>query len=80
MQVMVGTILLQKQLLRQAIVDKRELGELKLPKTNFFISKIFNLFVEGKYSEDNGRYRMEDGDREYQLYIDSRDRIGGRYI
>ncbi|NPA60898.1 MAG: hypothetical protein GXO06_01265 [Epsilonproteobacteria bacterium] len=70
-----GTILLQKQLLRQAIVDKRELGELKLPKTNFFISKIFNLFVEHKYSEDNGRYRMEDGDREYQLYIDSRDRM-----
>lgn len=64
-----GTILLQKQLLYQALMDKKPLVELHLPTTDFIISKIFNLFVKDKYSVEDNIYRFKDKDRVYQLYI-----------
>jgi hypothetical protein len=67
-----GTILLQKQLLKQALLDKKELGKLKLPKTNFVLSKIFNLFVHKRYHLKDDIYIFQDSnnrDIEYQLYI-----------
>ncbi len=67
-----GTILLQKQLLKQALLDNRELGNLKLPKTNFILSKIFNLFVQKKYNLKDNIYIFKDSknsDIKYQLYI-----------
>jgi len=70
-----GTILLQKQLLKQALLDKRELTILKLPTTTFYLSKVFNSFVRGDYRVDDNRYIIEDGDKSYQLYIDSKARM-----
>jgi hypothetical protein len=64
-----ATILLQKQLLKQAILDKKELGDLNLPNTNFVLSKIFNMFVDKKYELKNEIYMLEDEDIRYQLYI-----------
>ncbi len=64
-----ATILLQKNLLRQAILDNKSLSYLTLPKTNFTISKIFNLFVQKKYKVIDGVYRLENGDFTYNLYI-----------
>jgi hypothetical protein len=67
-----GTILLQKQLLKQAILDKRNLGDLKLPTTNFYLSRIFNLFVKKKYILKDEVYRLQDEqdkDIKYQVYI-----------
>jgi len=68
-----GTILLQKQLLKQAILDNKPLGDLRLPKTNFVLSKIFNLFVKKKYILKDGIYRLEDSQNrniKYQVYIE----------
>ena len=70
-----GTILLQKQLLKQALLDKRELTILKLPTTPFYLSKVFNAFVRGNYRIDDNRYIIEEGDKSYQLYIDSKSRM-----
>lgn len=69
-----STILLQKQLLMQAILDDRPLGELKLPQTNFYLSKIFDLFVAGTYTKDKDVYRLTDSEKEdkyYELYIET---------
>jgi hypothetical protein len=63
-----STILLQKELLIQALLDNRELGNLILPKTDFFLSKIFNLFIQKRYKFQNNIYKLKDGDIEYQLY------------
>ena len=75
-----GTILLQKQLLLQALVDKKEIYDLHLPKTNFVLSKIFYLFMQKKYRLKNEVYRFQDETKEsmsYQLYIkrDKKDRV-----
>jgi len=68
-----GTILLQKQLLKQAILDNKPLGDLRLPKTNFVLSKIFNLFVNKRYVLEDGIYKLQDAqnkDIKYQVYIE----------
>ena len=64
-----GTILLQKQLLLQALIDKKPLGKLHLPKTNFIVSKIFTLFLEKKYLLKDNVYIFTDENLVYQLYI-----------
>ena len=69
------TILLQKQLLKQALLDKRVLGDLNLPKTDFVLSKIFNKFLNREYKLKDKVYKLEDREREYQLYIENRHMI-----
>jgi hypothetical protein len=67
-----GTILLQKQLLLQALVDKKPLGELSLPTTNFVLSKVFTLFLKKRYTLKEGIYKLIDRDDksiEYRLYM-----------
>ncbi len=75
-----GTILLQKELLFQALVDKKEIYDLHLPKTKFVLSKIFYLFMKKEYTLKNEVYRFKDEKKEnlsYQLYIkrDKKNRV-----
>ncbi len=68
-----STILLQKQLLRQAIIDGKKIDDLHLPTTTFILSKIFNLFVNKEYILKDGIYRFKDKsnkEKTYKLYID----------
>ena len=67
-----STILLQKQLLLQALIDKKILVDLHLPKTNFVLSEIFSLFVQKKFTLKDDVYKFQDEKKEnikYQLYI-----------
>jgi len=67
-----ATILLQKQLLLQALIDEKPLGALLLPKTNFVLSKIFHLFIKEKYVLEKSVYHFIDEKDEsliYQLYM-----------
>lgn len=67
-----ATILLQKQLLKQFLVDGKELGVLELPKTDFILSRIFNLFVKKEYSLKEDTYILLDRDKkkmQYEVYI-----------
>jgi hypothetical protein len=68
-----STILLQKQLLRQALIDGKKIDDLRLPTTNFILSKIFNLFVNKEYVLLDGIYKFEDKknkEKTYKLYMD----------
>jgi len=68
-----STILLQKQLLRQALFDGKKIDDLHLPTTNFILSKIFNLFVNKAYILKDDIYKFKDKDNKektYKLYID----------
>ena len=67
-----STILLQKQLLMQAIIDEKPLTKLQLPTTNFVLSKIFLLYIKKKYTLKNNVYTFQDEEKEnirYQLYM-----------
>ena len=68
-----STILLQKQLLSQAVIDGKKIDDLHLPTTNFIVSKIFNLFVNKEYILKDGIYNFEDKknkEKTYKLYMD----------
>ena len=68
-----STILLQKQLLQQAVIDGKKIDDLHLPTTNFILSKIFNLFVNKEYILKDNIYRFEDkknSEKTYKLYMD----------
>jgi hypothetical protein len=68
-----STILLQKRLLFQALVDKISLSDLHLPYTHFIVSKIFSSFVNKEYSVKEGVYTFKDKEKKemkYQLYIE----------
>ena len=67
-----ATILLQKQLLKQALLDGKALDDLQLPRTNFILSKIFHLFVEKKYTLTKNIYKFQDEinqEKSYKLYM-----------
>ena len=69
-----GTILLQKSLLIQALMDEKKIDDLHLPTTNFVLSKVFKLFVEKKYTQKKKQYRFTDELKDeisYRLYITS---------
>jgi len=67
-----STILLQKQLLLQALIDEKSIVDLHLPKTSFVLSKVFSLYVNKKFTLTNNIYILEDEKKEnitYKLYI-----------
>lgn len=69
-----STILLQKYLLFQALVDQKSLKSLHLPSTTFVLSKVFDLYVEENFTLQNGVYKFQDKNKEsvkYQLYIET---------
>jgi hypothetical protein len=68
-----STILLQKKLLFQALIDGIPLTDLHLPRTNFIISKIFRQFVNKEYDLKDEVYIFKDEDKKemtHQLYIE----------
>ena len=78
-----GTILLQKQLLLQALIDEKPLGELYLPTTNFVLSKVFALFLKKRYSLKEGVYKLTDKDDkhiEYRLYMKKNRKKSSNYM
>ncbi|CAA6824974.1 MAG: Unknown protein [uncultured Sulfurovum sp.] len=68
-----STILLQKKLLFQALVDEVPLEGLRLPETNFIVSKIFKLYLNQEYVLKNNIYTFQDREKtalKYQLYVE----------
>lgn len=68
------TILLQKELLMQAILDGISLGELTLPKTRFYLSRVFDGFVAKRYTQKEDVYTLEDEqspEKYYKIYIET---------
>lgn len=68
-----STILLEKKLLLQALVDKVPLTNLNLPNTNFILSKIFKLYTQKAYVLKDDVYTFKDAEKKemkYQLYIE----------
>lgn len=67
-----STILLQKKLLFQALVDNTSLENLQLPTTHFILSKIFTLFTKKEFILKDNIYSFEDSEKKemrYKLYI-----------
>jgi len=67
-----SVILMQKKLLYHAMIDKQDLSELKLPTTNYILSKVFDLYVNlGKHKAKTVYIFKDKNDNKisYKLYL-----------
>ncbi|WP_353662485.1 hypothetical protein [Hydrogenimonas sp. SS33] len=68
-----ATILLQKKLLYHALVDHVDISHLRLPTTDYILSKIFDMYTKGNYRKVDGRYIFEPANGKglyYVLYVE----------
>ena len=73
-----STILLQKKLLYYAMIDDYDISNLILPKTNYVLSKVFDLYVKNVRGEKKEFYLFDDEDNnalKYKLYVLKDDKI-----
>ncbi len=67
-----STILLQKKLLYYAMVDEYDISNLILPKIDYVLSKVFDLYVKNVKGEKKEFYFFDDENNsalKYKLYI-----------
>ncbi len=67
-----ATILLQKKLLIHALIDHVDLSNLSLPKTDYLLSKVFELYSQKAYTKHGYKYHLhpnEDKETTYVLYL-----------
>jgi hypothetical protein len=67
-----SVILMQKKLLFHALLDNYNLTNLKLPTTDYVLSKVFDLYLELGQHKQKTYYIFQDKDDEkttYKLYI-----------
>ena len=73
-----SVILMQKKLLYHALVDNYNLTSLKLPTTEYILSKVFDLYSKLKPHEPRAFYLFEDDkDKKltYKLYLSTENNI-----
>ena len=67
-----STILLQKKLLYHAMLDGYDISSLDLPKTDYVLSKVFDLYTKKTNGEKREYYIFEDEENaalKYKLYV-----------
>lgn len=64
-----ATLVLQKKLIYQFIHDRINLKELRLPRTEHILSRVFEELAKGNYSENNQRIEIQTKDKEYLLWL-----------
>ncbi len=64
-----ATLILQKKLIYQFMNDRINLQELRLPRTEHILSRVFEELAKGNYSENNQQIEIKTGDKEYVLWL-----------
>jgi hypothetical protein len=67
-----ATIILQKKLLYHSLLDDVDISDLRLPKTDYILSKVFDMYTRKEYKEADGKYLFHSGenpDLTYILYV-----------
>ena len=68
-----ATIILQKKLLYHSLLDNVDISDLKLPKTDYVLSRIFDMYTKKDYKLIDGKYyfnRDKDKNLMYVLYVE----------
>ena len=64
-----SNIMFQKKLLYHAIIDNVDISYVRLPKSDYILSMIFDKFVKGKYQKEGEKYifKEENDDTFYEI-------------
>ncbi len=71
------TILYQKELLLNSILDKIDISFVKLPKTNYILSDIFTKYVNKNYIKKDNAYIFRDDENPFITYKLTVNKIDG---
>ena len=78
-----ATILYKKKLLYYALIDHIDISYVRLPKTNYILSNIFDKYVQKKYRFKDNSYWFDDNQNttlKYQLSIEEVHHIKKMYL
>lgn len=64
-----STILFQKKLLYQALVDGMDISSVRTPETDYALSKVFDAFVENKYEKTDKGFIFTSDNYRYELRV-----------
>jgi hypothetical protein len=73
-----SVILMQKKLLYHAMIDGYNISGLKLPSTDYVLSKVFDLYANRNNQNNDSSYMFTDPvdeKRSYKLYVEANTRI-----
>lgn len=63
-----AAILLQKKLLYHAVIDNVDIEGLKLPTTDFILSKVFDMYTTNNYIKNNDVYMFKNDNNNDIIY------------
>ncbi len=65
-----ATLMLQKKLIYQFMLDKTDLKDLRLPTTDHLLSRVFIELSKGNYKENDGQIEIENGNMQYTMWVE----------
>ncbi|WP_201353099.1 hypothetical protein [Hydrogenimonas urashimensis] len=64
-----ATIILQKKLLYHALLDNVDITHLRLPKTDYILSEVFDMYTRKEYKKVDDKYYFNSKKRPQMLYV-----------
>jgi hypothetical protein len=64
-----ATILFQKKLLYHALIDDIDISGIRVPKVDYLLSTVFDLFVRGEYTREGSVYHLKDDTYTYAMRV-----------
>ena len=64
-----ATILFQKKLLYHALIDNVDISGIRVPKVDYILSTVFDLFVRGDYTQEGNVYHLKDDAYTYAMRV-----------
>jgi len=64
-----ATILFQKKLLYHALIDHVDISGIRVPKVDYVLSTVFDLFVRGAYTKEGEVYHLKDDTYTYAMRV-----------
>jgi len=64
-----ATILFQKKMLYHALLDGIDISGIRVPKVDYILSNVFDLFVRGQYEKKGSVYHLNDASFSYEMQV-----------
>ncbi len=64
-----ATILFQKKMLYYALVDGIDISGVRVPQVDYVLSRVFDLYVRGKFTQEGETFLLDDGTYNYRMQV-----------
>jgi hypothetical protein len=64
-----STVLFQKKMLYHALLDGIDISGIRVPKVDYVLSTVFDLYVRGEYEQKGSVYHLKDAAFTYEMQV-----------